>query len=293
MKDVVKPLEFVLDSGKPILIVANEIDNEALQSLVLNRVKGNLKVCAIKSPGFGNGRLEMLKDLATLTGAKIYHDDSEISEFKSDHLGNCKKIIVSRNDTLFVANESNKQDVLQRIDSLNNFLEDPGLDDDERKFISARITQLSGGIAILRVGAATEAEMIERRDRVDDALHATRAALQEGIVPGGGVSLAKASQILKVDSSSGASIIRQACLDPIRQIVKNAGRSSDLIVEKINENDSNNFGYDARNDSYGDMFELGVIDPLKVVRCALQNASSAASLLLTSECAMVEEIENN
>lgn len=292
LKDIMKPLEFSLESGKPILIVANEIENDALQGVVLNRVKGNLKVCAIKSPGFGNNRHEMLQDLACLTGATVFDSSKDFKDFTEGDLGISKKVIVKRNGTLFLADKDREDIINSRIGSLKSRLDDPELEENEYEVLKYRIASLNGGIAILRIGASTEAEMIERRDRVDDALHATRAAIQEGIVPGGGVALVVASRDIKAESpleEAGYAIVKQSCLAPLRQIVKNTGKSADLVVEKIWESSQINFGYDAREEEFGDMFELGVIDPLKVVRCALQNAASAATLLLTSECAMVEE----
>lgn len=296
MKDIIKPLEIVLESGKNILVVANEIENEALQGMVINRVKGNLKVCAIKSPGFGNTRHEMLEDLACVTGAKVFDETDDMSDFKIEDLGTCKKIIVKRNSTLFVASKTVQDNINERLETIRERMKSYDLEEKELESLDYRLKQLSGGIAVLRIGAATEAEMIERRDRVDDALHATRAAMQEGIVPGGGVALARAAMNISApspDLESGYSIVKQACLAPLRQIVKNTGKSSDLVIEKVWESENISFGYDAREEKYGDMFDLGVIDPLKVVRCAIQNACSAATLLLTSDCAMVEEIENN
>ena len=296
MKDIIKPLEFALESGRSILMVANEVENDALQGLVVNRVKGNLKICAIKSPGFGNNRHEMLKDLACITGATVFDASKDFKDFTEEDLGYSKKVIVKRTGTIFMA-DSSKDDIIQsRINSLKNRLEDPELEDNEYEVLKYRISSLNGGIAVLRIGASTEAEMIERRDRVDDAMHATRAAMQEGIVPGGGVALAIASRDISTDNPNeegGYAIVKQACLAPIRQIVKNTGKSPDLVIEKIWESEDNFFGYDARHESFGNMFDLGVIDPLKVVRCALQNASSAATLLLTSECGMVEEPVND
>ena len=293
MKDIIKPLEVALEESKPILIVANDIDNEALQGLVVNRIKGNLKVCAIKSPGFGNARYDMLHDIACLTGAKVYDHSDESADFTKEDLGYCKKIVVNRNSTLFVSNKKNDNDkVSNRLELIQDRLAQPGLDKNEYEVLKFRAQRLSGGVAILRVGAATEAEMIERRDRVDDALHATRAALQEGTVPGGGVALIKAAQQLVSDDEAdapGYSIVKKACSEPLKQIVKNCGKSADLVIELISKEKSVHYGYDSRQEKFGNMYDLGVIDPLKVVRCALQNACSAATLLLTSECAMVSE----
>ena len=290
MKEVVKPLEISLESGKPILLIANEIDNEALQGLVVNKIKGNLKVCAIKSPGFGDARYDMLGDIATITGASVIDHSHDMENFEEDWLGECKKVIVDRSGSLFIADDKDiKEKVSSRIAVIKSMLDDPGLEPKQREYLQYRLQRLNGGVAILRIGAATEAEMIERRDRVDDALHATRAALEEGIVPGGGVALIIASENIKGEDTPGCAIIKNACQAPLKQIVKNTGRSSELVIEKIKEKSDKNFGYDAREGKYGDMYELGVIDPHKVVRCAIQNACSAASLLLTSDCAIVDE----
>ncbi len=295
MQDILKPLEAVLETGKPVLIVANDIGDEVLQALVLNRVKGALKVCAIKSPGFGNVRHDMLQDMACLTGARVFDETDDLSDFDPKDLGYCKKIMINRVNTLIISDKKNSNAVSARIDSIRQQLAAPTLEADEAAALEYRAQQLAGGIAILRVGAATEAEMIERRDRVDDALHATRAALSEGIVAGGGVSLIKASSAIQCEENElapGYSIIKNACLEPIKQIVENTGKSAELVIEKLTDKDEPHWGYDARKEIYGDMFDLGIIDPAKVVRCALQNASSAASLLLTVDCTVTEEISS-
>jgi len=293
LKEIIKPLELSLESGRPMLIVANDIDNEALQGLVLNRLKGNLKVCAIKSPGFGEARHDMMHDLATLTKAKVIDHSDNMDEFDENYLGNCKKVVIDRISSMFISdNEEIKKDVTNRINNIKEKLSSPTLDPNEREVLNYRAQRLAGGVAILRIGASTEAEMIERRDRVDDALHATRAALQEGTLPGGGIALITASSRINSKTKEddiGYEIVKQACLEPIKQIVKNCGKSSDLVIETIREKNNPSFGYDSRNEIYGDMYDLGVIDPLKVVRCAIQNSSSAATLLLTSDCAMIEE----
>jgi chaperonin GroEL len=292
IKEIIKPLELCLEESKPLLIVANDIDNEALQGLVLNKTKGNLKVCAIKSPGFGNARHDMLSDIAAITGGKIIDQTHSVDDIDESFLGKSKKILVSRLSTLFVAFDDRKEKVDSRLDLIRTRLDERGLEPNEVEVLNYRLNRMSGGIAVLRIGASTEAEMIERRDRVDDALCATKAALQEGILPGGGISLIRASYNIKSetpDFMAGYEIIRHSCLIPLKQIVSNCGKSPDLVIEKVLENKSISFGYDSRSDIYGDMFELGIIDPLKVVRCALQNSASAASLLLTSDCGLVNE----
>ena len=296
LKEIIKPLELSLSSEKQLLLIVNDIDDEVLQGLVVNKTKGNLKICVIKSPGFGNNKHDTLVDLSVITGAKIYDHSCSFKDFKEEDFGILKKCIISRNSSLFLANNDKEEAINNRIELIKNQLQNEMLEENDLIAMHHRLTQLSGGIAILRVGASTEAEMLERRDRVDDALSATRAAMQEGIVAGGGVAIASAA--LNIESSSpeeqtGIDILKHACFAPITQIVKNTGKSADLVIEKINESGKKDFGYDARNEKFGNMFELGVIDPLKVVRCALQNASSAATLLLTSECAMVDEIIND
>jgi chaperonin GroEL len=295
LKELLKPLEFALSSEKQVLLIVDDIEDEVLQGLVLNKTKGNLKVCVIKSPGFGNNRHDMLVDLSSITGAKIFDNSSDIKEFKEEDFGILKKCIISRNSSLFLADNDRQDDINKRIDFIKDRLANEMLEENDIIAINHRLTQLSGGIALLRVGASTEAEMLERRDRVDDALSATRAALQEGIVAGGGVAIASAILNIKpelIDDQIGFDILKHACFAPITQIVKNTGKSADLVIEKIHESGKKDYGYDASNENFGNMFELGVIDPLKVVRCALQNASSAATLLLTSECAMIDENKN-
>ena len=292
IKDIMKPLEIALETGKPLLLVANDCENEALQGLVLNKMKGNLKICAIKSPGFGEARHDLLGDIASVTGCKVWSESEDMSNFTVEDFGICKKVIVKRSTTLFVGLKEFNDDVSERIKSIKYRLNTYDADQNEIEVLKYRLRQLSGGIAVLRVGAATEAEMIERRDRVDDALNATRAALREGIIPGGGVALIKASSMIQCPDNSmlpGYSVIARACQEPIRQIVLNTGKSPEIVIEKILLSDKYSFGYDARSEKYGDLYDLGVIDPVRVVRCALQNACSAATLLLTSDCAMVND----
>lgn len=291
IKEIIKPLEIALEQSKSILIVANDFDNEALQGLVVNKIKGNLKVCAIKSPGFGDTRYDLLQDISVVTGSKVFDYSDDMSMIEPEDLGQCKKIIVGRSSTLFVSDNTREDLIQKRLTSLRNKLEIVGLENNEMEVIKYRLERLSGGVAILRVGAATEAEMIERRDRVDDALSATKAALQEGTLPGGGVALIRASADLHIDTNDevGYAILKRACSAPLRQIVTNCGKSADLVIETIKNNNDVNFGYDSRSEQFGNMYEMGIIDPCKVVRSAVQNACSAAVLLLTSDCAMVNE----
>lgn len=304
LKDLVRPLELAIESGHPILIVANELEGDAMQGLVLNRVKGSLKVCAIKSPGFGQARHEMLEDLAVLTGGRVLGEGDDFSSFVYEDFGKCKRVTVKRTNTLFVTGKNNSEELNERIEKIREQITSEDIDDEDQVVLNYRLNQLAGGIAVLRVGAASEAEMIERKDRVDDALHATKAALEEGVLPGGGVALVRASNIISplmkmhsdkpADFLTGLSIVQTSCQAPMRQIVKNTGRSPDVVVQRILEtyNENNNYGYDARNEVYGDMIDLGILDPLKVVRCALENASSVASMLLSVGCGMIEDFSD-
>ena len=294
LKDVMKPLESALESGRPILLVANEISSEVMQGLVLNKVKGALKICVIKSPGFGQERTEMMEDLSVITGGKVFGESEDFSDFSFDDFGTCKRAIVKRTSTLFVGHGKQDAAIQDRVDALVQRLNDHDIDEQEREFLSYRIRRLTGGIAVLKVGASTEAELIERKDRVDDALNATKAALDEGVLPGGGVALVRSSLGLE-DSytgeesvDAGIKIMKKACQAPLRQIVMNAGKSADLILERVKELEGTQ-GYDARRSVFGDMMELGILDPHKVVRCAVENATSAASMLLSAGAAMIEE----
>jgi chaperonin GroEL len=278
-----------------MLIVADDVDGDALQGLVVNRVKGVLKACAIKAPGFGESRLSLLEDLACVLGCKVYSDASNdnVEEIDIDDLGKCKKVIISRTGTVFVGGKGSKREIEERIEALRSVTLDITKDDDETMFIKERMARLSGGIAVLRVGGATEAELSERKDRVDDALNSTQAAIDEGILPGGGIALYRASRNICdtcFDPSLmiGVSVIKKACEAPFKQIVDNAGGVPEVILEKASSM-KDSHGYDAATENFGDMFDMGIIDPLKVVRSALENASSAASMLLTVGCTLVSD----
>lgn len=294
--EVMKPLEIALDKGRPILVIANEIEGDALQGIVLNKIKGSLRVCAIKSPGFNASRHDMLVDMSALIGGTVITNSFDMNTFKESDFATCDKVIVSRSSTLFVSKENKKKEaVLNRIQSIKERLEESySLQDAEREVLQYRLQQLSGKISILRVGAATESELIERYDRVDDALNATKAALEEGILPGGGIALVKCKNILdeqmeKIKDSgvkAGYEIITRATLAPFKQIIKNGNGSHDALLEKILSL-SEDHGYDARNKKIGDMYELGILDPYKVVRCALENAISCATMLLNVECCLI------
>ena len=297
IRDLMKPLEIALDSSRPILVIGNDIQGDALQGMVLNKVKGSLRVCAIKSPGFGVSRHDMLTDLQAVIGGKVIGSSFDMNEFKIEDFGTCEKCIIHKNMTMVITkDEKNKNDkIKERIDSIKQRLsESYSLQDGEKNILSYRLQQLSGGIAILRVGAATESELIERYDRVDDALHATRAAIQEGILPGGGVALARSSKKLKEasrnvenqDIKAGIEIMTRSVTAPFRQIIKNGNMSDQTLLDAVIEKE-NNVGYDSRNNKFGDMYDLGIVDPHKVVRCAIENATSAASMLLSVECCLI------
>ena len=295
VRELMKPLEIALDMGRPIIVIANDIEGDALQGLVLNRVKGALRVAAIKSPGFGGARHDLLLDLESIVGGKVLDSAFDMTAFEPEMFGSCKKMIIQKSKTLVIKEEERSEETQGRMDIIKNRLSYPGLSDNEKTLLKYRIQQLSGGIAILRVGAATESELIERYDRVDDALHATRAALEEGVLPGGGIALYRLSKelsnhnILNDDKSfiAGFRLLSEACLSPFKQILDNAGLSHYKVLNELKETESN-FGYDVRNKKFGDMFELGVLDPAKVSRCAIENAVSAATMLLMADCSLIE-----
>jgi len=293
---LMKPLELALDMSRPILVIANEIEGDAIQGLVLNKVKGSLMVCAIKSPGFGSTRHELLNDLESVIGGKVLNSSFDMQACTKEVFGTCKKVIIHKGTTLFISEESSSNDRTdRRIFDVKERLEHPGITENERELLIYRLQQLSGGISILRVGAATESELIERYDRVDDSLSATKAAIESGILPGGGVALVRASDQLETlkgvfDNQSvaaGLSIIERACKEPFMQIVKNSGKSPDVFLERVLDSDMS-MGYDSRDDKFDDMYELGIVDPFKVIRCAIENAASAASMLLSAGSSIIE-----
>ena len=297
IRDLMKPLEIALESSRPILVIGNDIQGDALQGIVLNRVKGSLRVCAIKSPGFGSSRHDMLIDLQTVIGGTVVTQSFEMSNFSMSDFGTCEKIITSKNSTMIISKDSNreKEEIKERIDAIKTSIKEGyTLEPVEKEILLYRLRQLSGGIAILRIGAATESELIERYDRVDDALNATKAAIQEGILPGGGVALIKCKKFIKdsilkekdPDVIAGMQIILRSIEAPFRQIIANGNGSADGVLSKL-ENCENNIGYDSRNKVSGDMYDLGIVDPHKVVRCAIENATSAASMLLNVGCCMI------
>ena len=289
-------LEKIASAQKPILIIADDIGAEAMQGLVVNKTRGALKVCAIRSPGFGESRLSMMDDLGSVLGCRVYSsaDTEDLENIELESLGRCKKVVVGRTGTIFVDGSGDQKKIEKRVEYIKSQIENIESTDEEISVLKLRLSRLAGGVALLRVGGSTEAELRERKDRVDDALSATQAAIEEGIVPGGGVSLAVASFLIEENTSgsginAGMQVVKKACLEPLRQIVKNSGGAADLVVEKIKNSNDKTYGYNALTDEFGDMFEMGIIDPVKVVRSAIENAASAASMMLTVGCAMIEE----
>jgi chaperonin GroEL len=294
-KDLVPLLEKVLNTGKPILVICEEVEGEALATLVINKLRGTFKCAAVKAPGYGDRRKAMLEDIAILTGGKAIFEDLgiQLENVQLKDLGRAKKVKIDKDNTTIIEGAGKPADIKGRVQLIQRELEKSTSDYDKEK-LSERIAKLSGGVAKINVGAATESEMKEKKARVEDAMHATRAANQEGILPGGGVALLRAAEGLKPkglapDEEVGYNIVVRACRAPIKQIVENAGENGDVVANKVLENNSTNFGYDARRGEYCDMVKEGIIDPTKVVRSALQNAASVATLLLTSD-ALVAEI---